>query len=191
VAYGDLGNDLVVAGTGADLLYGGEGNDSITADAGADTIQGNQGNDSINAGSGGDVIYAGQGDDTVVGGADNDVLVGDKGNDRLVSDGGTDTLTGGEGNDTFVFSGSSAASGIVVSDFQAGLDKIDLTAFANIFGPAQFVTASSFSESNNRSQFRFDSSSRTLLIDSNGDATAELTISLTGVSSLSASDFTL
>jgi hypothetical protein len=77
-----------------------------------------------------------------------------------------------------------------VNDFVSGTDKINLAAFANIFGNASFVTASSFGTANT-AQFRFDATNNNLLIDSNGDGTADITVKLTGVTSVSASDFVL
>ena len=54
----------------------------------------------------------------------NDTLNGGTGNDVLFGGAGNDTLTGGEGNDKFVFLANSNSGQDVITDFQAGSDKI-------------------------------------------------------------------
>ena len=54
----------------------------------------------------------------------NDTLNGGTGNDVLFGGAGNDTLTGGEGNDKFVFLANSNSGQDVITDFQAGLDKV-------------------------------------------------------------------
>lgn len=95
---------------------GGGGNDTITGSAiGGDYIEGNGGNDKLYGGGG------------------NDDLRGDDGNDILVGGAGNDVLTGGAGSDTFVYGpGDLSAPDYAsdrVTDFEAGVDVIDLTAF--------------------------------------------------------------
>ena len=55
---------------------------------------------------------------------DNDTLNGGTGNDVLFGGAGNDTLTGGEGNDKFVFLANSNSGKDVITDFQAGSDKV-------------------------------------------------------------------
>ena len=54
----------------------------------------------------------------------NDTLNGGTGNDVLFGGAGNDTLTGGEGNDKFVFLANSNSGKDVITDFQAGSDKV-------------------------------------------------------------------
>ncbi|MGB7416334.1 MAG: M10 family metallopeptidase C-terminal domain-containing protein, partial [Thermosynechococcaceae cyanobacterium] len=59
------------------------------------------------------------GDDLLIGGLTNDILRGEDGND---------TLTGGAGADTFVF-GFGDLGADVITDFQNGIDLLDVSAF--------------------------------------------------------------
>ncbi len=65
---------------------------------------------------------------TIEGQDGNDLLIGGLTNDILVGGSGNDTLTGGEGADTFVFSSFDLGAD-VITDFQNGLDLIDVSAF--------------------------------------------------------------
>ena len=69
--------------------------------------------------------------DTVIGSAFSDVIDGMGGEDIITGGGGGDTLTGGAGADVFrylVTSDSTAAASDTITDFQVGVDRIDLTA---------------------------------------------------------------
>ena len=72
---GDLGNDVITAGAGADTILGGAGDDNITAAAGADSIVG---------GAGADTIATGAGNDTVTGGAGADAITLAGGTNRII-----------------------------------------------------------------------------------------------------------
>ena len=61
---------------------------------------------------------------------DNDSLAGGASNDTLDGGAGDDTLTGGAGSDTFQFGPDGGND--TITDFVAGVDVIDLTAFADI-----------------------------------------------------------
>lgn len=81
------------------------------------TVQGSDGNDTLR----------GQGsDDVLIGGAGDDRLFGRGGNDTLDGGPGDDWMRGDAGADKFVFARGDHAD--VVADFQAGSDKIDLSA---------------------------------------------------------------
>ncbi|WP_082131279.1 Ig-like domain-containing protein, partial [Neisseria arctica] len=69
------------------------------------------------------------GDDTLNGGSGNDILFGGAGND---------TLTGGEGADQFVFLANSNSGQDIITDFEAGVDKV---VFADLVSPAQLKGA--------------------------------------------------
>jgi VCBS repeat-containing protein len=79
----------------------------------------------------GDALTGGTGSDVLDGGNGNDILIGNSGADFLIGAGGNDFLSGGAGADTFVFSGRFGAD--TITDFQDGLDKIQVTksAFAS------------------------------------------------------------
>ncbi|MDE0283312.1 MAG: pre-peptidase C-terminal domain-containing protein [Gammaproteobacteria bacterium] len=67
-----------------------------------------------------------------------DELSGGPGADLLDGGGGNDRLSGGEGADVFVFAPWNGND--LVTDFVAGEDKIDLSAFADIQSAADMVT---------------------------------------------------
>jgi Ca2+-binding RTX toxin-like protein len=76
---------------------------------------------------GDDMITGGSGADWLDGHGDNDTIDGGGGNDVIIGNVGYDTLTGGEGADTFLY--YSAWDGDdIITDFESGKDKIDLTA---------------------------------------------------------------
>lgn len=117
VAYGDAGDDILDLGRGQNTAFGGGGNDIIQAQ-----------------GIGGSQIQGGPGDDDLTGSFDNDVILGGDGEDRIESLYGNDVLTGGDDADIFAFQGDLriAFRGVgddVITDFQNGLDKIEIDAF--------------------------------------------------------------
>jgi serralysin len=127
---GGAGDDSLDGGTGNDSLDGGSGNDKLTGGNGADTLDGGAGNDSLDGGDNDDTLIGGTGNDTLVGGNGVDVLKGGSGADVLIGGAGKDTLAGGEGEDTFVFrplDGKSAPD--TVTDFEIGIDRIDVSAY--------------------------------------------------------------
>ena len=113
--FGGYGNDLITGNSEPNIFYGDEKLDS-----------GQDGNDTLNGGGGSDQLYGGRGDDVLVGGDGDDVLVGGR---------GADTLTGGAGADRFDFLSpveSTAAAPDVITDFQSGVDVINVTALAPV-----------------------------------------------------------
>lgn len=77
-------------------------------------------------------IYAGAGDDLIYGGLKDDHINAGSGHDTIIGGAGRDIMYGGSGKDTFVFaaydSGTGSARRDYIADFQAGIDRIDLTA---------------------------------------------------------------
>lgn len=146
---GGGGADRVEGGDGADLLYGEDGNDRLIGGNGDDLLNGGQGNDRLEGGAGIDwALYdgggpvnvnlatgqaSGQGADTLFsienirGSAFSDVLIGNNSANTIVGNGGSDTMTGGGGADTFVL-GPHTSGNITITDFQNGVDRIDLRA---------------------------------------------------------------
>ena len=98
-------------------------------------------NGTVNLGGGGDLydgalgsltgtVFGDGGTDLLIGGSGRETLNGGDGNDVLIAKGG-DTLTGGAGADTFLFTAiTPGAPAEVITDFQAGIDRIDLRAIS-------------------------------------------------------------
>ncbi len=104
------------------------GGATINGTSGGDVLTGKDGvNDVINGAGGDDTLHGLSGDDTLRGDAGNDQLFGGAGNDRLFGGAEIDILNGGEGADTFVLSRGMNVD--IVSGFEAGADKLDLSAF--------------------------------------------------------------
>ena len=97
VIVGGTGNDLIVAGNGDNSITGGTGNDHIYAGVGTNTITGGTGNDQIYAG----VLWddASVGTSVVksveIGGTGANVITGGTGNDTIEAGDGGNTIVGG------------------------------------------------------------------------------------------------
>lgn len=147
------GDDTVQAGYGRDLVHGGEGDDvifgwGVLADG--DAYRDAYARDGDLA----DSLYGSAGNDSLYGGGGHDLLDGGRGDDRLEGGVGADTLTGGAGADIFVFGATDARAklpvfdtpGDVVTDFEAGTDRLDLSRFpgsatAEFLGDGTFTDA--------------------------------------------------
>jgi len=124
---GGSGNDLIVGRAGDDFLRGLDGDDFILGGKGNDSVRGNKGNDIVVGGKGDDEVRGGQGEDFVEGGYGADSLRGD-----------TETAPGFA--DTFVLRERTAGyeskgelgSWDTIEDFEAGLDTILLTEYADV-----------------------------------------------------------
>lgn len=98
----------------------------------AGTLVGTIEQDTLTGSSGADVLSGLGGSDTLSGAAGNDTLIGGTGNDLLIGGTGIDLMTGGAGADTFQFdtitdSRVGPLLHDIITDFQAGLDLIDLS----------------------------------------------------------------
>jgi Ca2+-binding RTX toxin-like protein len=79
-------------------------------------------------------VFGGDGDDILIGSAGADSLSGDNGDDMLAGGGGADTLSGGAGKDIFVYGAASdslAGAFDTISDFETGVDRVDLSALGS------------------------------------------------------------
>ena len=162
---------VVFGGDGDDILRGSFFDDSLAGDAGADRIIGRTGDDQLTGGSGADRLLGGGDDDLLNGGADKDLL------------------SGGTGADQFQFSfvadiGTGALSDRI-TDFKSLEDKIDLSSIPGLI----FIATAAFS--NVAGQLRYDTASRQLQGDTNGDGVADFALVLDGVASLVAGDLIL
>jgi Ca2+-binding RTX toxin-like protein len=143
---------------GNNLIFAGDGNDTVIAGYLADTVLGGDGDDSLygagvftspGAGGGvaasrdlGDLMFGGAGDDRMDGAGGNDTLHGGDGADTIIGNLGRDEMRGGDGADLFVFffqsgpglftgdTGGDEATRDVISDFQPGEDRLDLSGYS-------------------------------------------------------------
>jgi Ca2+-binding RTX toxin-like protein len=124
------GNDKMLGGGGSDAAAGGTGNDTLSGGTGNDTLRGDSGNDRLVGGTERDYLLGGTGNDVLDGGSGNDTLDGQAGADRLIGGTGNDRLTGGLGIGTDVFVFAPQGGRDRVTDFEDGVDRIDLRAFS-------------------------------------------------------------
>lgn len=210
--------NVIDGGAGVDTMTGGEGNDTyyvdVTADVvsetsstgGTDTVRSTadnytmtlnieslilEGTRTINA-TGNYQANSMTGNDSA------NVLNGAGGNDVLIGAGGFDTLTGGTGRDTFAFV-SLSDSGVlngnrdIITDFVAGTDKISLIlldADTSTAGNDAFTTLlaadAAFTAAG---QIKLEAG--VLYLNTDADADAEMSVQLTGVTSVALTDFVL
>ncbi len=128
--YGDAGWDFLDGGAGRDYLNGNTGNDTLHGGDGNDTLLGEDGDDTLYGDDGWDVMYGGAGNDILRGGQRGDLMDGGSGDDTLHGESGWDTLSGGAGNDIFVFADGFGID--VITDFEPGRDRIDLSGVTTI-----------------------------------------------------------
>jgi Ca2+-binding RTX toxin-like protein len=205
---GLAGDDTLIGGNGSDTLDGGVYNDRLNGGNGSDTLLGGDGDDTLNSGEGSDTLKGGEGSDKLRGGDGDDTLQGGKGRDTLQGGKGDDSLTGGAGKD--VFTGGSGADHFIFTpgDFPVGTpfdtitdfnhsqgDKIVLSAIDAIDGGADnafsFIGSGSFSGVAGQLHYVVGTGRVTVEGDTNGDSVADFSITVLGVSSLVAGDFTL
>ena len=78
-----------------------------------------------------DILTGTEANDDLYGNDGNDQLNGSAGDDRIADGTGTDKLTGGPGADIFDFADDGRTDTIL--DFEPGIDRIDLSAFALLY----------------------------------------------------------
>ena len=214
---GGSGADTLFGGDGDDTLNGGSGNDSLDGGVGNDVYYVNAKADQITEGADagidtvmastnwtlGDNVehlimqstgaYRGIGnalDNEMTGNRGKNTLSGLAGDDTLEGGLGNDVLTGGEGADHFVFSTATAGND-TITDFTA-VDG-DLLVFSGLeVGTFVYLEDAAFTGGSNNSEARFDSVTGKFQIDTDGDGTANMVLTLTGFTSatqLDTSDF--
>lgn len=229
---GGNGNDTVTSGAGANDLSGGNGTDTISykPSTAAVNVDLNSGAASGGWAAGdtlwsfenaigsahGDTLRAKATGSTLDGFAGHDRLFGGAGADRLVGGTGNDVMTGGGGADRFVFNAVSdspwTSAGDTITDFQKGLDKIDLSgidanvhaagnqAFAKVITSAQPYADANFTAGTiavhkavavNQTWVFLNVDNTDTGTGSNSYDAIEASFVLTGLHTLAASDFIL
>jgi Ca2+-binding RTX toxin-like protein len=156
--------------------------------SGIERVVGSDLDDDIRGSTGADTFWGGKGDDR---------LEGRAGDDNLVGGGGGDVLIGGAGRDHFIFGADATGSGDLITDFTRGQDKlgIDRAAFGmDADDVLSLVVGTAPAASGSGPQFLFETGSGRLWFDADGAGTgheAVLMATLTGVTTLSGSDFAL
>lgn len=145
------GFERVNGGNANDTVFGDNLSNIVRGGLGSDALRGNGGNDTIYGGDelpGGDTIWGDSGNDILFGGRGNDRILGGSGDDLLVGGLGVDLMTGATGADRFDFNDVQELrannSTLIdrITDFEQGLDKIDLTnidADVSLAGDQAFV----------------------------------------------------
>jgi Ca2+-binding RTX toxin-like protein len=213
---GGTGADTLIGGLGNDT-YVTDGGDTITegASAGTDLVQSSAtatlGSNVENLTLTGSGVINGTGNtlnNSITGNSAANRLDGGTGADTLTGGTGKDLLLGGSGNDTFIFktvaeSATTATTSDVISDFVRGQDKISLStidAFASSGANDTFLwkgTAAFSSTTQGEVRYQQFNNSGTandytmVWIDNDADTGVEMAIRLTGLYTLTASDFSL
>ena len=134
------------------------------------------------------------GHDTLDGGLGNDKLLGGAGDDRLDGGAGADVLTGGAGADVFLFHAPSEG-GDRITDFTQGVDHLALAGFglSTLVEGVNFLQGAGASASEAIATLLFDPTTATLSFDPDGTGSgaAVALATLTGVTTLTASDIWL
>jgi Ca2+-binding RTX toxin-like protein len=94
---GDTSSESLIGGFGNDTLFGRRGNDALLGDAGNDFLSGEEGHDTLLAFTGNDVLLGGDEGDRLGGGPGNDFLRGDRGSDALKGKAGNDRINARDG----------------------------------------------------------------------------------------------
>jgi len=143
VGFGNLVNNKMLGGSGADKFHGGKGHDTLIGGLGSDLLFGDSRGDVLFGNAGYDRLHGGGDDDRLVGGNGGDRLYGENGNDTLSGGNGLDKLFGGAGNDSFVFDTAPGANNAdVIHDFSATADtiRLDDVVFDDIQATGQLAT---------------------------------------------------
>jgi len=135
----------------------------------------------------------------VEGGNGNDTITGSAGADTILGGAGADLLRGGAGADVFDYdlvSDSRLTLVDTIAEFERGLDRIDLSTIdANSQSAGDqafaFIGTDAFSGVAGQLRYQLTSTGVQVTVDVDGNRTADMTINLTGLSALAASDFIL
>jgi len=146
--FGQGGNDILTLDeTNGALpranLFGGTGNDVLIGGSGADMLFGQADNDTLLGKGGADFLFGGAGNDTLTGGDGDDQVFGEAGNDRVIWNPGDDTdlFEGGAGNDTAEVNGGGGAEvfTITANGARVRFDRLDPAPFALDLGTTENI----------------------------------------------------
>jgi Ca2+-binding RTX toxin-like protein len=183
-------------GTGETLFNDAQG-DIVS---GFERVLGSQHGDMLIGSNGEDTLHGSGGFDYLAGGWGRDQIRGGAGNDTLDGGAGRNALIGGDGRDSFKFSvladsGVDGGSRDVIRDFVQGQDVIDLSAIdpSALPGNQAFAFRGNLGFSGNAAEVAFlHSFGNTLVsLDADADGGADMSIMLTGLVTLVATDFVL
>ncbi|MGE3294049.1 MAG: right-handed parallel beta-helix repeat-containing protein [Geminicoccaceae bacterium] len=200
---GLAGDDTLRGGNGGDLLDGGKGNDDIFGDAGIDLVYyGGSTKVTVDLGLG-KATRGGETDklhtlEGAIGSSVGDVLKGD-GDDNWFQGGlGKDSLTGRGGRDLYDYDGTAESrpgARDVIKDFAHLTDKLDLMgidADTTVAGNQTFHWVGTDPLSGPGEVGFFTSGGNTIVrASTDADGASELEIQLTGIKTLTATDFYL
>ena len=189
-------SDVLNATNVENIILLGSADLAATGDDATTNITGNNGNNVLISGAANAMMMGHAGNDLIDGGQGNDTLNGGFGDDTLIGGLGTDEMAGDYGSDVFVFNEVSemgrGATRDVLTDFQRGMDLIDVSAISS--GAFSFVGLSGFTSSGTMEiSFRLLAGGTTALVefDENGSGNANGQLLLRGVTDLDAADFIL
>lgn len=193
---GKGGRDTIAGNDGNDRLYGDDGDDFLLGGQGEDMVYGGEGGDLIGGNEAADRLYGNGGGDFIYGDAGDDVLNGDEGDDYLSGGAGVDRLFGGAGADSFVFAPyfvdeqpvASDRDYDLVGDFEQGTDRLDV--FQWFAGGFDFIGTDRFSRDGTAEvRFEFRGSTTFVFGDVDGNGAADFGFRVAGSVALQASDF--
>jgi Ca2+-binding RTX toxin-like protein len=216
--YGGSGDDIYQVTDATDYAYEnvGEGTDKVITTinhslrANIENLQldgssdlrgyGNSLNNVIDGNYGSNLLYGRDGNDDLRGFDGNDILYGENGNDLLQGGTGQDRFYGGSGSDTFLFrsgdfAGQASGTADRIHDFsqaegdKINLNEVDFNSLVDGFQGHIFIGNAAFGGTAGEMRYEQVSGQTYIRIDTDGDASADLSIRLDGVHSLQASDF--
>ncbi|WP_162003423.1 M10 family metallopeptidase C-terminal domain-containing protein [Microvirga tunisiensis] len=212
---GTDGNDVLHGTARVDSMYGALGNDTYYVDQIGDKAyeQAGQGNDTVissvtyslvgqvveNLTLTGSAALNATGNtlhNRLTGNAGSNVIDGGRLNDVINGKGGKDVLTVGADKDTFVFDTAKEANGDVITDFENGLDRINLShidADVNADGQQSFtfIGTERFHNVPGELHVYHVKDDTYLSGDTNGDGRAEFAVNMLGYLKLSGADLIL
>lgn len=161
--------------------HGRRGDDILFGQLGDDTLRGHLGDDTLIGGSGADRLVGGDGDDIIRGGVGNDIIRGGAGDDRMI---------GGAGADRFVIGAGDwavAPTRDVIRDFEEE-DVIDLRRASE--DTLTFIGENGFSGEGGEVRIRQnDAGATVVMVDLDGDGSADGRIVLVNTAVVTADDF--
>jgi D-alanyl-D-alanine carboxypeptidase len=174
----DILRDFAAAADKDNLLMGLGGDDRLRAGHGDDWLRGGLGND---------MLWGRDGDDRLSGGAGKDLLMGGL---------GADTMSGGAGADVFVFRSAGQSpifAGDVIRDFQAGVDRIDLSGIMadTESGAFTWLGADGFTGAGGEVRVIEGAKGTMVRVDLDGNGVSDMGIFLQNAEGVTASEFLL